>query len=163
MKSVDQTIFCGQRGDCLRATIASLLELPLEEVPHFVEHDDYFGVLCDFMSKHGYEYSNYAINPNRDMEQSVKETYEHFNGELWEGGSVGGFYEATVYSPKLYTKEKPVCHAVVIDKHFNIVHDPNPNYKGVKYPEQDEIGYNGVIGVTMWRKVNGEPNRITKS
>lgn len=151
MTPVFQEIFCGTRGDCLKAAMASILDLPLSEVPHFIEHDDWFGALTDFMWQRGYEYSNYAINPNREMEQSAKESYEHFGHELW-GEGIGGFFEATVYSPGLYTKENPVCHAVIVDKNFNIVHDPNPNYKGVKYPEADKLGFNGIIGVTIWTK-----------
>ena len=39
MKPVDQTQFAGQGagGDCVRAALASLLELPIDEVPHFLE------------------------------------------------------------------------------------------------------------------------------
>lgn len=32
-----------QRGDCMRACVASLFELPLEDVPHFVEQNDWHG------------------------------------------------------------------------------------------------------------------------
>lgn len=45
MKPVDQTRFGGpdaapdERGDCWSACIASLLEVPMAEVPHFIRHD----------------------------------------------------------------------------------------------------------------------------
>lgn len=35
MRPVDQTEF-GERGNCVQACVASLLELPLEAVPHFL-------------------------------------------------------------------------------------------------------------------------------
>jgi hypothetical protein len=41
MKPVDQEFVhrpdIGQHGDCQRAVIASLLELPITEVPHFLQ------------------------------------------------------------------------------------------------------------------------------
>ena len=45
-------------------------------------------------------------------------------------------------------------HAVLIDNNFNIVHDPNPNYKGIlKYPLADILGYNGIIKVDGFKKM----------
>jgi hypothetical protein len=45
MKPVDQTILPTEgvpmRGNCFAACLASLLELPLEEVPHVMEHDNW--------------------------------------------------------------------------------------------------------------------------
>lgn len=38
MKPVQQTIIDKDKGNCLSACLASLLELPLEEVPNFVWH-----------------------------------------------------------------------------------------------------------------------------
>lgn len=35
MKPVDQTIFGNKKGNCFAACVASLLNLPLEEVPNF--------------------------------------------------------------------------------------------------------------------------------
>lgn len=44
----------GRPGDCLRAATASLLELPLADVPHFVEHEDWLERFADFCAEHGY-------------------------------------------------------------------------------------------------------------
>jgi hypothetical protein len=45
MKPVYQDIFPipgnDLRGNCFQAAVASILELPLEEVPHFCQHDDW--------------------------------------------------------------------------------------------------------------------------
>lgn len=46
MTPIDQTIFGGDnsnpmlRGNCMQAAFASLLNLPLDQVPHFVAHGD---------------------------------------------------------------------------------------------------------------------------
>lgn len=39
MKPVDQTVFGDPGGDCFRACVASLLELDLDQVPHFAARD----------------------------------------------------------------------------------------------------------------------------
>lgn len=39
MKPVEQTILAPPHGDCFRACIASLLELPIEEVPNFGQEE----------------------------------------------------------------------------------------------------------------------------
>ncbi len=36
MKPIYQTIFGGKEGNCMQAAIASILEIPLENVPHFM-------------------------------------------------------------------------------------------------------------------------------
>jgi hypothetical protein len=60
MKPTKQTIFGDGKegrphGNCLSACVASLLELPIEEVPVFVEKEDWFGQLHKFISDKGYE------------------------------------------------------------------------------------------------------------
>jgi hypothetical protein len=77
--------------------------------------------------------------------------FEFFNGQLPACGSVDGYYPATVIS-SYTTKKRFVTHAVVIDKDFNVVHDPNPAYQK-KYPYAEKLGYNGIIGVTLFEKV----------
>ena len=39
MKPIYQTIFGGEEGNCTQAAIASILEIPLEDVPHFILYD----------------------------------------------------------------------------------------------------------------------------
>ena len=64
MKPVTQTILHGdpdgRPGNCLQAAIASLLELPLHVVPHFVLHDDWLERMAAFCTIHGYELSSQA-------------------------------------------------------------------------------------------------------
>lgn len=65
MKPVAQRILHdpenGQYGDCMRATIASLLELPSEQVPHFYEKgtaEDFDATLREFLQSLGYALLN---------------------------------------------------------------------------------------------------------
>ncbi|MEV6833492.1 hypothetical protein AB0N17_03005 [Streptomyces sp. NPDC051133] len=59
MKPVTQSILhgdpSGRPGDCLRAAVASLLELPLLAVPHFVEYEDWEERLAEFCRAHRYQ------------------------------------------------------------------------------------------------------------
>jgi hypothetical protein len=58
VKQVTQTITVGDGsglpGNCLQAAVASLLELELEEVPHFALYDDWLERLVDFVTERGY-------------------------------------------------------------------------------------------------------------
>lgn len=163
MKPVYQTIFCNVKGNCYAAIIASLLEKTIEEVPNFIEQDDHHQAACDFLNPFGYNYLQYLVNGN--MRCEYKNKYEFFRKELPMIGAINGFYDAVVYSPNFFDMEKhtsdpnykPVCHAVIVDKNFNIIHDPNPNYKKIdKYPLANEVGYNGVIGVVLWNKTDNK-------
>lgn len=160
MKPIYQTIFDNTKGNCYAATMASLLEKQLQEVPNFVEVEDHHQAVCDFLKPFGYEYMQYLINGN--IRNEDKSSYEFFTNKLPIYGSINGYYDAVVYSPRYFNldehKSNPnyesTCHAVIIDRDFNIVHDPNPNYKDIKkYPLADELGYNGVIGVVLWDKI----------
>lgn len=59
MIPVDQTIFGGdnpdpfKRGNCMQAAFASLLEVPLADVPHFVAYDNWQEVRDDWLAVRG--------------------------------------------------------------------------------------------------------------
>ncbi len=62
MKPVDQTRF-GKEGNCLMASVASLLEISLEECPNIYDlcegdekriERDWWKILTDFLHRHGY-------------------------------------------------------------------------------------------------------------
>jgi len=40
MNPVYQTIFGGKEGNCFQAALASIMELPLKDVPHFMLYDE---------------------------------------------------------------------------------------------------------------------------
>ncbi|BFP50010.1 hypothetical protein KCMC57_63780 (plasmid) [Kitasatospora sp. CMC57] len=56
MHQVTQTILhddaAGRTGNCLQEAIASALELPLGQVPHFAEHEDWDDRLAAFLRQH---------------------------------------------------------------------------------------------------------------
>ncbi len=55
MIPVDQTAFGKPNGNCFQAALASLLELPLGEVPHVVVHADWFDRLTAWALGQGVE------------------------------------------------------------------------------------------------------------
>lgn len=58
MQPVTQSILhgdaSGRPGNCLQAAVASLLDVPLDDVPHFIEHDDWDERMAAFCAAHGY-------------------------------------------------------------------------------------------------------------
>ena len=112
MIPVYQSIVHQGDGDCFRASTASLLDLTLEQVPHFGRYkQDWFHIYYGFMRLFGYEYSEIcSINAKRGMRLE---------------DSVNGFFETTVPSATF----ENVTHSVVTNMDGLIVHDPNPNKK----------------------------------
>jgi hypothetical protein len=53
MKPIHQTQFGSKHGNCLQACVASVLEMPLERVPHFVLFDDWIGEFDSFLARFG--------------------------------------------------------------------------------------------------------------
>lgn len=143
-------------GDCMQCAIATLFNKTYEEVPNFIELENWFDALHKFATTEGYEYRGMLHNPIN--KEGVVERYFIGTLDRWEG--VNGLFYASVYSPKFFRPEQintgeAVTHAVIIDKNYNIVHDPNPEYKDLKeYPMAKEIGFNGILHVTLLEKIN---------
>jgi len=149
MKKVFQQNTTKGHGDCMRAVVASLFEDDIKNVPNFIELKDWWQEFLNYTSNKGYLFRGIRYNLikfNTTPEDLSLETIKSSEG-------INGFFFATVFSPK-YNQEgefNGVLHAVVIDKDFNIVHDPNPNYEGLKeYPKHDQ--YNGILYVTLFEK-----------
>jgi hypothetical protein len=150
MIPVYQTIVDAGKGNCMQAAVASLFEMQLDEVPNFIELDNPNHVFLQMALDKGYDVLGSLYNyPNSEYSSIHRLKDKDLIG-------IKGLFYASVYSPKYYDKEKginrmqQVTHAVLIDKNYNIVFDPNPNYKGLlKYPEADVLGYNGILNVTM--------------
>ena len=66
MKPVFQTQFGGKEGNCMQAAIASILELPLDEVPHLMLYsvDDWWGKYEEWAKQLGLQ--PIGIDPNGD-------------------------------------------------------------------------------------------------
>lgn len=124
MKPVDQTEFMGndgeKRGNCLMASLASILEVPLESMPVLTnEHDNgtWWNVLLRAAQAHGFT----AIYWNND-------SYVQAGDDNVEVGPFlpYGYHIASGPSPR-----GDFGHSVVaLDGH--IVHDPHPSRAGIK-------------------------------
>lgn len=126
---VDQQIVDSGRGDCQRAAVASILELEIEQVPHFRLFGDstWWHVYYYFMLACGWEYMGQHF-PNRSKLESVD--------------SVNGLFQACVPS-RTYPPEMGITHAVLIDINGVVVHDPHPNklYQGENVLESGALKY----------------------
>ncbi len=106
-----------QRGNCLTAVVASLLELPIEAVPNFVQdHVDTDGVkdwwheMHAFVAEHGHEFKYIRVSPESS----------------WPEPEPGEFYTVTGVSPR-----DPAIHHIVIYRDGKMVHDPHPDGTGI--------------------------------
>jgi len=158
MKLIFQTIIDKGHGNCMQAAIASLLELQLNEVPHFLEYKDkWFDVFYKFIVNHGcdfdgtlYNYNTWRVINKRRGVPTVKLRSRLYKLKQMKG--IKGYFYASVYSPKYYNPDDicPITHAVIIDKYLNIIHDVNPNNRDiVKYPEASKLKFNGILDVFM--------------
>jgi hypothetical protein len=129
MTPVDQLVMHdpdnGRFGDCMRACIASLLDLPAEEVPHFLfdncENDVFNKRLNDFLALHDLCYM--AFLP-WDLQ-------EHINGS-----GIGGEVYHIINGPSV---RGPWWYAVV-GCNGKVVHDPHPDRAGLAEGER-EFGF----------------------
>jgi len=111
----------GQHGDCQRAVIASLLDLPIKDVPHFLQEADgdpeiYWTQLQTFCRKHGYAYLTVPAK----------------HGAAFYGDEGRVFHEISGPSPR----GNGVFHAVV-GCDGEIVFDPHPSRAGLVGPPED--------------------------
>lgn len=108
MKPVFQTEFHDQKartkGNCLRACVASILELNIEDVPEMHR----LLPALEFLKKHGWE-----------LEASAEPETDGHNG----------YYIVSGVSPR-----HPNIKHVVIYKDNKMVHDPHPDNRGVYAP-----------------------------
>lgn len=128
MKKVYQTIVDKGNGNCMQAVVASLFELELEQVPHFLEHgEDWYRVFYDFFTERNLDlcYMNKDIH-GLEMLRKIAE---------FDGG-INGFLYGAVPSQTF----EDTTHAVVVDLNLNIVHDPNPNQKALSLSPEDVLG-----------------------
>jgi len=109
MKPVDQTKLYdpenGINSNCLAASLASILELPLSEVPEFedmFDNPDWFQFLMDWLEGLGF-------------------TLLQWEGKTWLPG----------YCLATGTSERGPTHTVVY-KGNSLAHDPHPSRSGIK-------------------------------
>lgn len=108
----------GTRGDCQRAVIASLLDLPITEVPHFNETGDvetYWRTLQEFCNNHGYIF----------VEMKALQFFT-WNSDL------PIYHEIAGPSPRF-----PGQYHAVVGKNGKIFHDPHPDRTGLAGNPED--------------------------
>ncbi len=128
MRPVTQTSFYDpdappdkQRGNCLTAVVASLLELPIDAVPNFVQdhvdHDadewNWWTRLHRFIGEHGHE-MHYLRSKWGPTESVFPEPVP------------GEPYTVSGISPR-----DPRIHHIVIYRDGEMVHDPHPDRTGL--------------------------------
>lgn len=160
-----QEVVDADRGDCLRACVCSLLNLSISEIPNYFDAPNFHEAFMKSLSDNGYSLITHLWNPNNWY-------LTHPNGSCFEENryikeyslealgsyqGVDGYFIGAVISPNNFSwglGPLDHTHAVIIDKDFDIVHDPNPNYKDIiRYPFSRELGYNGVYVVYVIEKL----------
>ncbi len=119
MKPVHQTFFDDERGNCEAACIASLLELPLDAVPNFVESPKPNEAEDEFLASHGLR----AIRILMVDESHAATTRWQFGPCIVWG-----------VSPRTFADGSVKYHSVVAEPNafgFKIIHDPHPSGDGL--------------------------------
>ena len=118
VKPQDQTILhLGENGkppgNCFAACVASILELPISEVPNFVEHKDWPIPFQEWLRNRGLFYTNI------DLESHSK---------VFGLGILCMFGGYSILSG---LTERGTLHSVV-GKGIDMIFDPHPSRKGLK-------------------------------
>ena len=112
MIPVYQTIVAKGDGDCHRAAVASILDLTIEQVPHFRRFErGWIGIYIAFMQAMGYDFAGtgrLAVRRDKIAEDAV-----------FPGGLILAAVPSRTFAD--------VRHQVVITPDGLVVHDPNPN------------------------------------
>lgn len=120
MKPVDQTILAGaegpRKGNCFQASVASILEMPIEDVPHFMEEADWRGALLEFLQLRGLYY----------LETTFAEQYSQ---DFFD--SYGGYHLMSGRG------ERGINHTVV-GLRGKLAHDPHPSRAGLSAPMEGQ-------------------------
>lgn len=120
MIPVDQDKFGLPHGNCMAACVASVLELPLAEVPNFVDHgDQWWAKLVEFLASRGF-----AVVWCR------REAYACDQIDLSPMIASGHFLIVSGQSPR-----GDFLHCV-IEHRGKLVHDPHPSRAGIVNPER---------------------------
>jgi hypothetical protein len=115
MKPVDQTIVSEKDGDCTRASLASILELPIDAVPNFMRFGQgWFRIFSHFLMSLDYEFLGTGWVKSKDRPCG------HI---LSRSPNIKGYVIASVPSKSFPNSG----HSVVVNLKGLVVHDPNPN------------------------------------
>ena len=128
MKKVLQRVVSASKGDCARAVLASLFEVDLEQIDPETATPATPAKQVKAIRKvfEGHGYAGWFPSGRWQYRKNLRTIMKM-------DGGVNGYFYVVVPSQTL----EGVSHAVVIDKHGNIVHDPNPNQKALKLTWRD--------------------------
>lgn len=122
MIPVDQTVFDDGYGNCLSACVASILELPIADVPNFRESPEPESALRTWLAQRGWSVFQYTVATADDLAST------HFNTGPGVYVILGGA------GPRTNAQGRPKQHAVVgraAGYGVKIVHDPHPSRLGL--------------------------------
>jgi hypothetical protein len=118
LRPVEQRILfdaeTGERGDCLKCCVASLLELDYEDVPHFAAMGDrWWTEYASFLATHGWRLGSAWFSVREDDPARL---------DGWQQG----YWFATVKSPRIVKDDgTPGLHYVVM-REGEVAWDPHP-------------------------------------
>lgn len=126
MIPIDQTIVDAGRGDCVRACVASILEVPITAVPNFSDAPEGLFHSVYRATLHGYGWI-------------VCDAAHPKGVALWYGRGIDGHFVASVPSRNI----EGGTHAVIINEDGLVVHDPSPhkNYQDENVFETEQVHY----------------------
>ncbi|MHB1953445.1 MAG: hypothetical protein ACYCOU_06810 [Sulfobacillus sp.] len=121
-------------GDCFRACIASILELPAVSVPHFGAID----YASDNTTNQTFEYL-------RELHDWLRPRGLAYMTQVWHGNPPEYFREIEPFGFDCYhilsgMSHRGFMHAVVA-RNGLIVHDPHPSRAGLSEPSEDGYIY----------------------
>lgn len=125
MKPVFQTDVSRTTGNCYQACIASVLELKLEDVPHFIKlyGNDYFGQVQKWLSGLG------LMMLRTTFEQKVDDgTIVRSFCSLPEETICIAFGKSKMHGDEI---THAVVGQIIRGLQFELLHDPNPNTNGI--------------------------------
>lgn len=109
----------GLPGNCLQAAVASLLDLELDDVPHFAVYVDWFAAMRRWARDRGGDFTYFAF--------PVPEQY----ADAWEAWSAWGREHGAHVLLSGPSPRGPFWHVVVGDVDRRVVWDPHPSRAGL--------------------------------
>lgn len=109
----------GLPGNCLQAAVASMLDLQLDQVPHFAVYADWFGAMRRWARERDGDFTYFEF--------PVLEQYQvGWDSVLAWGRQNNGHILLSGPSPR-----GPFWHVVCGDVDLHLVHDPHPSGDGL--------------------------------
>lgn len=129
MIPIYQTVIDTEIGNCFQAAVASLLELPLDEVPHFIVEPGWPLNFHHFLEERGLEHSGSAFSGHPVYQNIILgRPFEECGELICEGPFPGldGHFIVSGWSPRFD------CFHAVVWGFDGTAHDPHPLGSGVE-------------------------------